>query len=88
MSAYSRGYAVARERTARGAKFVCSCFNCEHYGQGARDASEACRNPAVLEYDMVVEGGRIYCIQWQPVQKRSGATAAKKQGRFVPRKKG
>ena len=88
MPRYSRGYDAARERVKKHVKAVCSCFNCEHYYQGKYDASEVCQNPEVLEYDMVVEENRIYCIQWQPTQKKRREAQVKKRGTFAPRRKG
>ena len=79
---YSRGYDTARERAKQHAKLVCSCFNCDYYYQGRHDASEVCQNPSVLQYDMVVEENRIYCIQWQQTQKKRKTAQAKKAGVF------
>ena len=88
MPRYSRGYDTARERARQHAKVICSCFNCDYYYQGKYDTSEVCQNPEVLEYDMVVEENRIYCIQWQPTQKKRKTEQVKKTGVFAPKKRG
>ena len=85
MQKYKRGYDTARERVKQHVKFVCSCFNCDYYYKGQGDVDETCQNPEVLQYDMVLEQNRVYCIQWQPTQKRK-KPLQKKQGLFSKKK--
>ena len=87
MPRYSRGYDTARDRARQHAKIICTCFNCDYYYQGKYDTLEVCQNPEVLQYDMVVEGNRIYCIQWQPTQEKRKTEQVKKTGLFAPKQK-
>lgn len=76
---FSRGYNESRERMARYPKYSMSCFNCEYYYQTRRDKEEVCQNNSVLEYDMVVEGNNIYCLNWKPSKPKE--TMSEKVGR-------
>lgn len=43
-------------------KFVASCENCSYYEPILRE----CLNNNVLEFDMIEDKDRKYCVHWQP----------------------
>ena len=63
------GYSEVSERINRNPKFLRTCENCKHYYQDNEDKEELCQNSEVLEYDMVVEENRVYCIRWEPISR-------------------
>ena len=63
----NRGYKEVSEKVMRNPKFFRSCYNCYYFYQSREDREELCQNPDVLEYDMVIEEDRFYCIKWRPV---------------------
>lgn len=80
--AFSRGYSMSRERLRKGCALSMSCFNCEYYYQSVGDKEEACQCREVLEYDMVVDGHRVYCTHWQMCDSNNeSSTLFKKRGR-------
>lgn len=62
---FQRGYKSVRDRLDKSAKYSMSCGNCKHYFQASGDKEEMCQNNGVLEYDYIVDGNRIYCLQWE-----------------------
>ena len=60
-----RGYKSVRERVEKYPRIFRSCTNCDYYYQAVGDKEEVCQNNVVLEYDMVVEDNRIYCLHWK-----------------------
>lgn len=62
---FKRGYSEVRKKMKSGSKYVVSCNNCKHFSQEEGDDEELCQNNAVTEYDMVVDGNRVYCILWE-----------------------
>lgn len=67
---FERGYDPVKEKMKSGSKYVVSCTNCRYYYQASVDREEVCQNNAVLEYDMVVDENRIYCLLWQSIDNR------------------
>lgn len=61
-----RGYTSVREKVDSLPKAYMSCMNCVFYYQAEGDIEECCQNSSVLEYDMVVEENRVYCLKWIP----------------------
>lgn len=61
---FTRGYKDVRARIEKYPKFFMSCLNCDYYFKDKGDDVELCQNPNVLQYDMVVEPDRVYCIHW------------------------
>ena len=64
---FKKGFESVRERitTGRTSKYVMSCFNCNHYFKAPGDVEELCQNSQVLKYDIIVDGGRVYCSFWE-----------------------
>lgn len=59
-----KGYKAVRDKVLKNSKWNKSCTNCDYYYQASGDKEEVCQNLGVLEYDMVVQETRIYCLQW------------------------
>lgn len=68
----TRGYAKVMNKVDKSPRYTKSCLNCEYYYKASGDREEVCQNDAVLEYDMVVEENRIYCLQWESVKLKRG----------------
>ncbi len=64
---FQRGYEPVREKLNKAPRFSMSCGNCSSYYQAEGDTEECCQDPSVLEYDMVIEENRVYCIKWKPI---------------------
>lgn len=64
-----RGYKEVRDVVEKKPKYYMSCTNCHNFFQAEGDLTELCQNTAVLEYDMVLEDNRIYCLQWSLFKK-------------------
>lgn len=69
MMKFSRGYKAVRDKVGKCPKFNMSCTNCASYYQADGDTEECCQDSSVLEYDMVIEENRVYCIKWKPLRK-------------------
>jgi|AntRauTorckE6833_2_1112554.scaffolds.fasta_scaffold00366_23 hypothetical protein len=54
-------------------QYVRSCENCDFYYQSEEDDEELCQNPQVLEYDMIFDENRVYCLRWQPYKEEKDA---------------
>ena len=67
---FERGYDPVKDKMKSGSKYVVSCTNCNCFYQASGDKEEVCQNPSVLEYDMVVDENRIYCLQWEQLEER------------------
>ncbi len=65
---FQRGYQSVRDKVNKSPRFSMSCGNCASYYQSEGDTEECCQDPSVLEYDMVVEDTRVYCIKWKPLK--------------------
>lgn len=63
---FERGYDLSREKTEKSPKLIMSCTNCGYFYQASGDKEEVCQNESVLEYDMVFDENRVYCLQWKP----------------------
>jgi hypothetical protein len=81
MANFERGYSKVREklRSDRGSRFVMSCTNCEFYYQACGDKEECCQNNGVLEYDVIVDSDRVYCLQWKPVSHKKQKSSEGKE---------
>ena len=66
---FERGYKIAREKTAKGSKFIRSCMNCVHFGRSGNSKHDKCLNNEVSQYDIIVEGNNVYCTLWTPYTK-------------------
>lgn len=66
-SLFTSGYGEVREKA--GSKYNVSCLNCDYYYKAIGDKDEFCQNPDVLPFDVVVDGHRVYCSQWQEVRR-------------------
>jgi len=62
---FNRGYKEVKEKVNKYPKIFMSCLNCVYYYQAVGDKEECCQNTEVLQYDMVVEDTRVYCIRWE-----------------------
>ena len=80
-SLFSKGYSEIRQRMRKSCGYTMSCFNCKYYYQAVGDKEETCQNDSVLEYDMIVEGHRVYCTKWEMCSKDDENTLFKKSGR-------
>ena len=61
-----RGFEAIRKRIAKSPRAYMSCMCCGSFYQAVGDKTDVCQNPAVLEYDMIIEPHRIYCLRWTP----------------------
>lgn len=80
-SLFSKGYSEIRQRMIKSCGYTMSCFNCKYYYQAVGDKEETCQNNSVLEYDMIVDGHRVYCTHWEMCSKDDENTLFKKNGR-------
>lgn len=78
---FTRGYQETKDRVARYPKYNRSCTNCDFYYQAVGDKTECCQNRSVLEYDMIVTETNVYCLHWQPCNKKSKNLFKQKTGR-------
>lgn len=62
-----RGYKEVQDRLMKAPKFSMCCGNCNSYYKKDTDTEECCQDSNVLEFDMVIEENRIYCLRWKPV---------------------
>lgn len=67
----SRGYSNIRDRINKNPFYNRSCFNCIYYYKKRGDDEELCHNNNVLEYDVCVDGNRIYCGFWGGIKNES-----------------
>ena len=79
-SLFSKGYSEPRQRMRKSCGYTMSCFNCKYYYQSVGDKEETCQNNSVLEYDMIVDGHRVYCTHWEMCD-RNDDSLFKKSGR-------
>ena len=79
-SLFSKGYSEPRQRMRKSCCYTMSCFNCKYYYQSVGDKEETCQNNSVLEYDMIVDGHRVYCTHWEMCD-RNDDSLFKKSGR-------
>lgn len=79
---FSRGFSASREKLHKNSGYTMSCFNCAYYYQGVGDKEETCQNRSVLEYDMVVEGHRVYCSYWEALKSKDN-NLFKRNGRSI-----
>lgn len=62
---FERGFESVREGVKKKEKLLKSCTNCKYFYKEVGDKEELCQNDQVLEYDMVVDENRVYCILWR-----------------------
>ena len=80
-SLFSRGYSQSREKMKNSGMYSMSCFNCKNYYQAVGDKEETCQDSSVLEYDMIVDGHRVYCTHWESCNNTEDSMFKKKSGR-------
>lgn len=78
---FTRGYQESRDRLSANSYYTRSCFNCAYYYQASGDKEEMCQNDQVIEYDMVFEDNRCYCLRWQQNNPTEQQQMFKKTGR-------
>ena len=86
---FERGYSTLHAKMEKSAKFTMSCTNCDYYYQASGDKEEVCQHISVLEYDMVVDGGRIYCSMWRQLgheEREEKRSKSSKFDRFLGKK--
>lgn len=66
----TRGYdRVHKKLHGEHTRFIRSCDNCKYYYKDKGDEEELCQNNKVLEYDMIIEENRVYCLRWKPYER-------------------
>lgn len=61
---FTTGYAPIYKK-AKDNRYIWSCDSCKYYYQGIGDKEELCQNSNVLEYDIKVDGNRVFCGWWK-----------------------
>lgn len=62
---FSKGFKPVLKK-AQNNKYIKSCDSCTFFYEALGDKEELCQNPNVLEYDIQVDGNRVYCGWWEP----------------------
>lgn len=67
---FSRGYSRVRDDVSVRSRIFRCCDNCRFFYQDKGDTEEVCQNQEVLEYDIAVEGNRVFCGFWKAMKDR------------------
>ncbi|MBO8161080.1 MAG: hypothetical protein H0Z24_05540 [Thermosipho sp. (in: Bacteria)] len=65
MRLFNVGWKFVREKVNNNPQFFRNCNNCRYYYQLEGEDEEYCQNEKVLEYDIIVENDRTYCLYWK-----------------------
>lgn len=63
----TKGFKPIREKVVKSARYMRACDNCKYFYQTPEDEEEVCQNSNVLEYDICVDGNRVYCTFWKGI---------------------